>query len=57
LDGVTGPEAVAEQQGSRFCRNLLGELDNDQRGQIVGERRQSAIPFLNRKRSFPRPAH
>ena len=37
LHGVTGSQAVAEQQGSRICRNLWGELDNDQRGQIVGE--------------------
>jgi hypothetical protein len=37
LHGVTGPQAVAEQEGSRIGRNLWGELDNDQRGQIVGE--------------------
>ena len=37
LHGVTGPQAVTEQQGSRICRNFWGELDNDQRGQIVGD--------------------
>jgi hypothetical protein len=37
LHGVTGPQAVTEQEGSRIRRNLWGELDNDQRGQIAGE--------------------
>ena len=37
LHGVTGPQAVAEQEASRAGRNLGGELHHDQRGQIVGE--------------------
>jgi hypothetical protein len=37
LHGVPGTQAVAEQQGARVRRNFWGELDNDQRGQIVGE--------------------
>jgi hypothetical protein len=37
LHGVTSPQAVSEQEGSRICRNLWGEFDNDQRSQIVGE--------------------
>jgi hypothetical protein len=37
LHGVTSPQAMAEQDGAGFCDNLWGELDNDQRAQIVRE--------------------
>src|SRR5476651_2552826 len=37
LHRVTGAQAVAEQQGSRIGRNLWGELNDDQRGQVVGQ--------------------
>ena len=44
-------------RGSGFGGNLRGELDNDQRGQIVGQRRQCPVPFYDRKRPFRGPAH
>ncbi|MEO7275304.1 MAG: hypothetical protein ABIX28_16010 [Vicinamibacterales bacterium] len=37
LHGITSPQAVAKQEGSGVGGNLWGELDNDQRGQIVRE--------------------
>jgi len=57
LHGVTGPKAMAEQECPRVCRNLRGELDHDQGGKIVCERRQCPVPFLDRKRPFSRPTN
>jgi hypothetical protein len=57
LHRVTGPQAVAEQEGARRCRNLWSDLDHDQRGYIVGECRERPVAFRDRKRPFARPAH
>jgi hypothetical protein len=57
LHGITGAQAVAQQESSRRCRNVRRELDNDERGEIVGEGRERAVPFRDGKRSFSRPTH
>ena len=57
LQRVAGPKAVAEQECPRVCRNLLCQLNNEQGHEILCQRRQRPVPFLEGKRAFPGPTH